>query len=1202
MLDSPSERLRQRILIANRGEIACRIIRTLDRLNIQSIAVYSEIDRHAPHVSMATESFCIGKATAAESYLQADRILQIAQANRVQAIHPGYGFLSENAEFATDCEAAGIIFIGPTPAQLVQFGLKHTARSIAADHGVPMLTGSELLESLAQAETIAAQIGYPVMLKSTAGGGGIGMEICRDSSSLAAAFDRVDRLSKQNFSQGGIFLERYLDRARHIEVQIFGDGNGNVVALGERDCSLQRRNQKVVEETPAPGIDNHLRSQLYAAAIKLGQAVNYRSAGTVEFIVDADSQDFYFLEVNTRLQVEHGVTELVGNIDLVEWMVSLAAGENLDLANYQYQPQGHAIQVRIYAEDPHHNFQPSAGLLTAVDFPADVRVDRWIEADTEVTPYYDPLLAKVLVHGVDRSAAIAQLQTALTNTTIAGIETNLNYLVQAISLPEYQGGKVHTQFLNTLNYQPQSIDILDPGIQTTIQDYPGRIGYWDVGVPPSGPIDHLAFRLGNRLLNNPPDAAGLECTVSGPKIRFNCDRAICLTGAQMKATLDGAPVPWWTVINVRTGSILKLGSITGSGYRSYLAVAGGLDVPNYLGSKSTFTLGQFGGHGGRTLRTGDVLHLNDSAANIPLVSLAPDLIPIYANHWEIGVIYGPHSAPDFFTPGDIEMFFATDWEIHHNSARTGIRLIGPKPEWARTDGGEAGLHPSNIHDNAYAIGTVDFTGDMPIILAHDGPSLGGFVCPATIVQAELWKIGQLKPGDKVRFQAISIDRANALELAQDREIATLTPEARDYPPEQVLLVDKLPASDNLTTYRRSGDKYLLIEYGELVLDLNLRFQIYALMECLKANPIEGIIDLTPGIRSLQIHYDSRILAERKLLDLLTTTRANLPSVDQLTVPTRIVHLPLSWDDDSTQLAIDKYIQSVRADAPWCPSNIEFIRRINGLNSIESVREIIFAASYLVLGLGDVYLGAPVATPIDPRHRLVTTKYNPARTWTPENAVGIGGAYMCIYGMEGPGGYQFVGRTVPIWNRYRQTADFTKPWLLRFFDQIRYFPVSPAELLQYREDLIYGRVKLKIEETTFSLAEYQQFLTNNAESIATFKTTQQAAFQAERSAWEAAGEFTRQSIEPEIAIPTPTLDLPPDSQPITAHLTANVWQVLVKPGDRVKPGDPLVILEAMKMEMTIEAEEAGSIEAIYCNPGQMVSTGQVLLAFRNSMEL
>jgi urea carboxylase len=1189
-----------RILIANRGEIACRIIRTLDRLKIQSIAIYSEIDRHAPHVRAATESVCVGKATAAESYLQAEKILQIARECRVRGIHPGYGFLSENAEFAIACEAANIAFIGPTPGQLNQFGLKHLARSIAASNHIPMLIGSELLENIDRAEIIAAQIGYPVMLKSTAGGGGIGMEICHDLDSLVTAFDRVDRLGKQNFSQGGIFLERYLERARHIEVQIFGDGKGNVIALGERDCSLQRRNQKVVEETPAPGIDENLRSQLCAAAIKLGQAVNYRSAGTVEFIVDADSQEFYFLEVNTRLQVEHGVTELVSGIDLVEWMVRLAGGEDLDLTNYKYQPQGHAIQVRLYAEDPHHNFQPSAGLLTAVDFPAGVRVDSWIEAGTEITPYYDPLLAKILVRGGDRSAAIGLLQATLTKTTIAGIETNLDYLRQAIDHPDYNAGMVHTQFLNGVNYRPQSIDVLDPGIHTTIQDYPGRIGYWAVGVPPSGPVDDLAFRLGNRLLNNPANAAGLECTLAGPKLRFNCDRSICLTGAKMLATIDGRAVPWWTVIEVKQGSILKLANIAGDGYRSYLMVAGGFDVPDYLGSKSTFTLGQFGGHGGRTLRTGDVLHLHPSPITIPVISLPAALIPIYTNSWEIGVMYGPHGAPDFFTPADIEMFFATDWEVHHNSARTGIRLIGPKPEWARTDGGEAGLHPSNIHDNAYAIGTIDFTGDMPIILAHDGPSLGGFVCPATIVQAELWKIGQLKPGDKIRFRPMTIDRANALELSQDRSIEDLKLQP-EYPVEDYRFEHLSIGTSPSVIYRQSGDKYLLVEYGELILDLNLRFRIHSLMECLETNPIAGIIDLTPGIRSLQIHYDSRTISYQNLLDLLIDAETKLPRIDDLILPTRIVHLPLSWDDDSTRLAIDKYIQSVRDDAPWCPSNIEFIRRINGLDSIESVREIVFAANYLVLGLGDVYLGAPVATPIDPRHRLVTTKYNPARTWTPENAVGIGGAYMCIYGMEGPGGYQFVGRTVPIWNRYRQTDEFTKPWLLRFFDRIKYFPVSRSELRQYREDLIYGRVKLKIEETTFSLPAYQQFLTDNAEDIARFKATQQAAFQAERSAWAAAGEFTKQTVEPEIAPLPPTLDLPPNSVPIIAHLTANVWQVLVQPGDKVKTGDKLVVLEAMKMEIAIAAESNGSIVAIYCHPGQMVASGQILLALIESID-
>ena len=274
-------------------------------------------------------------------------------------------------------------------------------------------------------------------------------------------------------------------------------------------------------------------------------------------------------------------------------------------------------------------------------------------------------------------------------------------------------------------------------------------------------------------------------------------------------------------------------------------------------------------------------------------------------------------------------------------------------------------------------------------------------------------------------------------------------------------------------YRQAGDKNLLVEYGPPELDLNLRFRAHALMEHLQravnAGQLKGILDLTPGIRSLQIHFDSRLLPRDKLLNALIAAEKKLPDIEHIEVPTRIVHLPLSWDDGATRLAIEKYMQSVRSDAPWCPSNIEFIRRINGLDGIEEVQRILFDASYLVMGLGDVYLGAPVATPVDPRHRLVTTKYNPARTWTPENAVGIGGAYLCIYGMEGPGGYQFVGRTVQMWNRYRQTADFKegKPWLLRFFDQIKFYPVSESELLKLRQDFITGHFKLKVEEATFS---------------------------------------------------------------------------------------------------------------------------------------
>jgi urea carboxylase len=1193
-----------KVLVANRGEIACRVIRTLNRLGIDSVAIYSEVDRHTAHTSMATESVCIGAAPAAESYLQYDRILEAAKSLGVEAIHPGYGFLSENLEFAAACAAVGIAFIGPTAAQIQAFGLKHTARSLARDNVLPLLSGTELLETIEVAREAANQIGYPIMLKSTAGGGGIGMQVCQNEIELNDAYVRVQRLSQSNFKQSGVFLEKYISIARHIEVQIFGDGKGKVIALGDRDCSTQRRNQKVIEETPAPNLTDAQHQQLADWAIRLGEAVNYRSAGTVEFIYDVEAQQFYFLEVNTRLQVEHGVTEVVCGIDLVEWMVRMAAGDCPEFYTYQHRPQGHAIQVRLYAEDPYKNFQPSSGTLSAVTFPDGVRVDGWVETGTEVTPYYDPLLAKTIVWGEDRSTALTQMGRALAATELFGIETNLDYLRQVLAEGgDFAAANLRTGLLKDFSYQPKTIEVIEAGTFTTIQDYPGRLGYWAVGVPPSGPMDDLAFRLANRVLGNPEGAAALECTIAGSILKFNLDRTICLTGALMEATLDGQPVPYWQAIEVKAGSILRVRGLQDCGYRTYIAFRGGLDVPDYLGSKSTFTLGQFGGQAGRILRSGDVLRLADDRGLKSISQpLTESLIPQYTHNWEIAVLYGPHGAPDFFTPEDIETFFNTDWKIHHNSSRTGIRLIGSKPKWARVDGGEAGLHPSNIHDNAYAIGTIDFTGDMPIILGVDGPSLGGFVCPVTIVGAELWKIGQLKPNDRVRFRAIDYDEAVLMAKEREKAIANLTalptvpPTKPQIEPPILAKLEPLPTA---VTYRQAGDRYLLIEYGDLVLDLHLRFRVRALMAWLETNPIQGIIDLTPGIRSLQIHFDNRLLSRRELLDRLVAAERELGSLKDLEVPTRIVHLPISWDDSATQLAIQKYMQSVRNDAPWCPSNLEFIRRINGLDSIEEVRQIFFAAEYLVLGLGDVYLGAPVATPLDPRHRLVTTKYNPARTWTPENAVGIGGAYLCIYGMEGPGGYQFTGRTIQVWNRYRQTADFPagKPWLLEFFDRLKFYPVTAEELLQIRSDFLAGKFQLHIETSTFSLREYDRFLQANASEINAFKQKQQTAFQAERDRWAAMGEFERQdtSSEDEPETERPTITIPPDCRAITAQTAANVWQVAVKTGDRVQKGDHLAILEVMKMEIAVLAEESGLVREIYCKSGQTLAVGDLLLA-------
>jgi urea carboxylase len=1193
----------ERVLIANRGEIACRISRTLRKLGVQPIAVYSEADRHSRHVLEAAHAVCIGPAPAKESYLNSERVLSAALESRAQAIHPGYGFLSENAAFAEACEARGVAFIGPTPTQMRAFGLKHSARELAARAEVPLLPGTGLLRDVAHALAEARRIGFPLMLKSSAGGGGIGMQLVRDEAELASAFEAVQRLSRNNFGDASVFLERFVARARHLEVQLFGDGHGTVVALGERDCSAQRRNQKVVEETPAPGLAPKLRAALLDAALRLGQSVNYRSAGTVEFVFDADRNEFYFLEVNTRLQVEHGVTEAVTGVDLVEWMVRTAAGDPPDLSA-PLAPSGHAIEVRVYAEDPAREFKPSAGLLTEVEFPADVRVDTWVERGTEVSPFYDPMLAKVIVHATTRDEAVRRLASALAATRLGGIETNTMYLRKLCKSSEFSRGTVLTSTLRQFEFKAPSLEVVSPGTFSMVVDYPGRLGYWDVGVPPSGPMDSLSHRLANRAVGNDERAATLELTMSGPTLRFATDACIALVGAEMKTELDGVPVSFGAPLEVRAGQTLKMGAVIGAGARAYLAVRGGFDVPLYLGSRTTFTLGGFGGHGGRTLRRGDVLHIGTSVTHAVPSAVPASALPTLERRWEIGVLYGPHAAPDFFTPRDIEMFFGTDWEVHYNSNRTGVRLVGPKPEWARSDGGEAGLHPSNIHDVPYAIGAVDFTGDMPIVLGPDGPSLGGFVCPATIVAAELWKIGQLRPSDRVRFVPIAPEAAAELEREQNETIATLRLRSRALSavqPQNAVISELEETKDRVrVAYRRAGDKNLLVEYGPLVLDLRLRFRVDALMSWIRENKLPGIVDLTPGIRSLQIHFDSALVSSERLLDALRRAESELPAIDQVEVPTRIVRLPLSWDDPATRLAIEKYTTSVRPDAPWCPSNIEFIRRINGLDSLEQVHRIVFGASYLVLGLGDVYLGAPVATPVDPRHRLVTTKYNPARTWTPENAVGIGGAYLCIYGMEGPGGYQFVGRTLQVYNRFRNTPLFApgSPWLLRFFDQIQFYPVSAAELLDMREGFLHGKVELDVRHDKFRLRDYERFLADNRASIEGFKATQQAAFDAERQRWIESGQLGFSEAE-RAAGSTERAEgsVPAGAQVVESHVPGSVWKLMVERGERVRKGDALLVVESMKMEVCVEAPEDGTVLELLVSEGKAVSPGQQVAFLR-----
>lgn len=653
------------------------------------------------------------------------------------------------------------------------------------------------------------------------------------------------------------------------------------------------------------------------------------------------------------------------------------------------------------------------------------------------------------------------------------------------------------------------ITVLRPGPSTTVQDWPGRIGYWQVGVPPSGPMDDLSLRLANLAVGNAEGAPGLEATMAGPTLGFDEATVVCVTGAPVSVTLDGVPARQWAPIAVPEGGVLEIGAVQGVGMRIYIAVAGGIEAEAYLGSRSTFTLGKFGA-GGRALAAGDRLDLG-AAVGRPR-RLTDEEVPSIGHEWRLAVTEGPHGAPEFFTRADIETLYEATYLVDHNLDRTGVRLVGPKPQWARPDGGEAGLHPSNIHDTPYSVGALDFTGDTPILLGPDGPSLGGFVCPVTVTSADRWKLGQLTPGDRVRFVPVRASAAAPLAaLGMSRRAASpVVRSPRGDGDDGVLHRGVTGDGTTSMTLRRSGDDNLLVEYGTMTLDLVLRARVHALHTAIEAHRPRGIIDLTPGIRSLQVKFDAALTDHQTMTAFVLDIESALGPVDQLVLPSRSVRLPLSWDDPTIRLAIDRYRNGVRDDAPWCPSNIEFIRRMNGLQTQQDVFDIVHAASYLVLGLGDVYLGAPVATPVDPRHRVVTTKYNPARTWTPENAVGIGGAYLCIYGMEGPGGYQLMGRTTQVWNhRFPLSApgfEPQHPWLLRFFDQVSWYPVSSEELSDLRADVAAGRGTVDITDGEFRIADYLDFLSREAGDIAAVRQRMTTARGEERARWEASGEI------------------------------------------------------------------------------------------------
>jgi 3-methylcrotonyl-CoA carboxylase alpha subunit len=430
-----------KILIANRGEIACRVARTARRLGIRTVAVYTDHDRDALHAKVADEARRI------ESYLDIEAVLGAARASGAQAVHPGYGFLSENEDFAAACKKAGIVFIGPTPEAIAAMGDKSQAKRLMEKAGVPLVPGYHgEKQDAALLEKEAARIGFPVLIKPSAGGGGKGMRVVKDKKEFAAALEGAKREAKSSFGDDRVLIERYLDRPRHIEIQVFGDTHGNVVHLFERDCSVQRRHQKILEEAPAPGLSSGKRNEIGTAAVAAAKAIGYTGAGTVEFIAEQDGR-FYFMEMNTRLQVEHPVTEMITGLDLVEWQMRVASGEKLPLDQKDIAFKGHAIEARIYAEDPARDFLPATGRIAHLSFPQQdqqVRIDAGVTAGGEITPWYDPMIAKLIVHGPDRAAALARLRQALAEIEIAGVTTNVAFLGRVAASRAFSAAELDT--------------------------------------------------------------------------------------------------------------------------------------------------------------------------------------------------------------------------------------------------------------------------------------------------------------------------------------------------------------------------------------------------------------------------------------------------------------------------------------------------------------------------------------------------------------------------------------------------------------------------------------------------------------------------------------------------------------------------------------------------------------------------------------
>ncbi|EGV63815.1 hypothetical protein CANTEDRAFT_121521 [Yamadazyma tenuis ATCC 10573] len=1213
----------KKVLVANRGEIACRIIRSCKENGLYTIGIYSTEDCDAMHVVQSDESHLL-PGVGANAYINIEEIVKIAIDCKADVVVPGYGFLSENSAFADALENAGIIFAGPSVESVETFGLKHSARVLAEKNHVPVVPGSNLIESDEEAVSRAREIGYPIMIKSTAGGGGMGLKVAYNENELIDSFNEVVSRGQTLFKNSGAFLEKYVEAGRHIEVQIFGNGKGGVVAFGERECSIQRRHQKVIEEAPSPFVVmptyNHkdLRTKLSRCAIQLASSINYKSAGTVEFLVDDETGEFYFLEMNTRLQVEHGITELIYNVDLMKLMLLQAEYEakgsyEVDNDNIAI-PSGHAIEVRVYAENPIKNFQPSPGILHLVEYPetalipgCKLRIDHWVSTGSKISPYFDPLIAKIMVWGPDRQKATKGMIEVLENTKIYGPTNNIDYLTEILKSEAYQSGNTLTSFLNTtFKFEPSLIEFVKSGAYTTIQDLPGREAC-SAGVPLSGPADPLSFQIANLLVGNKMEEAGLEISSKGPYIKFHAPAVIALAGSHFKFKVNGKAAPMFAAIEVPANSIVKIGDAIGNGQRSYLAIQGGLpDVAEYLGSKSCTPTLNYGGHQGRVIMAGDCIGVVKRSPikelkfgpQIPTSSL-PDVESYDEDSiWTIRCVGGPHDTPGICDRQKLDKFYNTIYSVNLNSNRGCTRLDGQADVFSRPDGRDGGTHPSNILEYPYPTCGISVVGSMMALFGVDGGTLSGFVCISVPIKSEWWKSGQAKVSSKIQFKLISYSDAIKLNNKREAYLEELSSAIRrgsNYPSfdddleeyetddsklHNTILyhrekTSKLPE----LSIRQAGEKLVVVDFGieEFTLVNNGRYKqletnIHAYDKSSDFSKALIRTEITTG--AIGVLFETNKISRKELLEIIIKLEAAIPPTSELKLKSTLYKLPICFDHSALKHCIDRYIHSQRPYAPYLPNNTEYIMRANNLATMQDFKNSVIGQTQVVTAVSFLCANT-LSVNLDPRTRIKTGKYNPARTFTPKGAIGSGSVATSIYSIDSPGGYMIWGMVLPdlCWNTFSRLSVLKgKPYFYENFDQISYYEVSEEKLAELNTQLLAGRLEIETEEVEIDFNEYINFLKDIEDEVKEIDAKKQVSMDAliaeeevSRAKWLKEMESAKTTTSTDQSILND-----PSTIKVMANMAANIFKINVKKGDIITGEDVLIILEAMKMEIPMRA--------------------------------